>query len=83
MEADARGSGGRMGGGSFSRGGGARMGGGAGIRGRVPTAPPRTIIQRPSVTVIQSAPSYGYGGGGFGYGGVSLSPFSPALRVRG
>ena len=72
QEAEARG-GGRMGGGSFSRGGGARMGGGGGIRGSVPRAAPRaapTVIRQ--TTVIQQAPSYGFGG-------ASLPPFSPAF----
>jgi len=74
-DAEAAKSGGRVGGGSF--------------RSKAPAAPPRsraaptapTVITRPSVTVIQSAPAmpfgYGYGGGMFGT--CPLMPFS-AMR---
>jgi len=76
--ADAAKSGGRMGGGSFRSKAAAPK---AAPRGRAapPTAP--TVINRPSVTVIQSAPSMpfggygGYGGGMFGGGyGFGLTP---------
>jgi uncharacterized membrane protein len=64
--ADAAKSGGRMGGGSFRPKGG----GGAAPRGRAAPAPAAPTVVRPSVTVIQSAPSMpfygGYGGGMFG-----------------
>ena len=77
--AEAAKSGGRMGGGSFRSKGAAPRGGGGRAAPRAPTAP--TVISRPSVTVIQSAPSmpYGYGGGMFGGGfgggyGFGLTP---------
>ena len=81
-EAEAR-SGGRAGGGSFSRGGGARMGGGGGIRGSVPRAAPRTTVVRPSVTVIQQAPSYGYGGASLAPSSRGAEKAGPTLRPVG
>ena len=80
--AEAAKSGGRMGGGSFRSKAAAPRGGGG--RAAPPTAP--TVISRPSVTVIQSAPSmpfgYGYGGGMFGGGGYGfgLTPGVPPPR---
>lgn len=71
--AEAAKSGGRMGGGGF------RSKAPAAPRGRTaPTSP--TVITRPSVTVIQSAPAmpygYGYGGGMFG-----TCPLMPSCAV--
>ena len=60
--ADAARSGGRMGGGSFKPKAAPRA------SGRAPTPP--TVINRPSVTVIQSAPSMPFGYGGYGGGGM-------------
>ena len=62
--ADAAKSGGRMGGGSFRP----KAAPGGGARGRAAPATAPTVINRPSVTVIQSAPSMPFGGYG-GYGG--------------
>jgi uncharacterized membrane protein len=69
--ADAAKSGGRMGGGSFRSKAAAPK---AAPRGRAapPTSP--TVINRPSVTVIQSAPSMPFGGYG-GYGGGMFGGF--------
>lgn len=62
--ADAAKSGGRMGGGSFRP----KSAPGGGARGRSAPATAPTVINRPSVTVIQSAPSMPFGYGGYGGG---------------
>ena len=79
--AEAAKSGGRMGGGSF-RPKAAPTGGGRAAA-RAPPAP--TVISRPSVTIIQAAPSIPYGyGGGFGspFGFGSAPVFSIVLLVE-
>jgi hypothetical protein len=79
--AEAAKSGGRMGGGSF-RPKAAPAGGGRAAA-RAPPAP--TVISRPSVTIIQAAPSIPYGyGGGFGspFGFGSAPVFSIVLLVE-
>jgi len=65
-DADAARSGGRVGGGSFRPKAAPSGGGRTPVRARAAPAP--TVINRPSVTVIQSAPSMPFGGYGGGYG---------------
>lgn len=69
--ADAARSGGRVGGGSFRPKAAPRA------SGRAPTPP---VINRPSVTVIQSAPSMPFGYGGYGGYGGGMFGTVPHLR---